>query len=408
VPYGVVAALPNFPSNPGIIAGAPGTHATMTKSIQVGAARQVHRIGTLRPALQAAGVFERARGHHALWLVSTVGLYALCFGALLAQPSPAIRLLAIVGAAIAVMQLGLFAHEVGHGAVTRSPAWREALGQLSNSFLIGFGFSHWQHTHPVHHNHPNTEGVDPDIEGHGYALYQGAARRRHGLLARHQPLSLFAGFLLWGFAIRVVAVRHAIRALRTDRRTAIDLVCVAGHVALWIAASAAAGALGAMLLNYAVITVLNGIYMGAILVVPHVGTGSQPAADELPYFERQVTFSRNYDASALGTFLCGGLNLQIEHHLLPSIPCVRLRRARKIIAAYCAQHDLPYQHIGYWHAWREVIEHGRAMARIARATAAVGDLARPRPARTQDRAHPGRSGTPRIGSRPGSIGGQAA
>lgn len=386
---GVERAVPNLPSNPGINEAPPGTHATMTKAIQVVGARQVHRIGTLRPALQAAGVFERARGYHALWFGATVALYAGCFGALLTQPSLGLRLLAIVGAAVAVMQLGLFAHEVGHGAVTRSPAWREALGQLANSFLIGFGFSHWQHTHPVHHNHPNTEGVDPDMEGHGYALYEGAARRMHGVVARHQPFSLFAGFVLWGFGIRVVAVRHALRELRTDRRTAVDLVCVAGHVALWAGASAAAGSLGAMLLNYAVITVLNGIYMGAILVVPHVGTGSRRAADELPYFERQVAHSRNYDASALGTLLCGGLNLQIEHHLLPSIPCVRLRRARPIIAAYCAQHDLPYRQTGYWQAWGEVIRHGRAMSRIARAAAAD-------------------AGVPRIGSRPGSIGGQAA
>jgi len=126
-----------------------------------------------------------------------------------------------------------------------------------------------------------------------------------------------------------------------------------------------------MAINYCVITVINGIYMGAILVVPHVGTGSRRPTEELPYFERQVTFSRNYDASALGTLLCGGLNLQIEHHLLPSIPCVRLRRARPVILAYCEQHGLPYRQTGYWEAWREVIQHGREMSEIARRGAAA-------------------------------------
>lgn len=344
-----------------------------------------HRIGRLRPALEAAGVYERARGYHAAWFTATLALYVACFAALLAQPSIGVRLLAIGGMAIAVMQFGLFAHEVGHGAVTRSALGRELLGQLSNSFLIGFGFSHWQHTHPVHHNHPNTEGVDPDMESRGYALYEAAARRVHGAAARLQPFTLIAGFLLWGFAIRVVAVAHAIRRLRAEPRTAIDLACVAGHLAVWIGLGAAFGVLPAMAINYAAITVLNGVYMGAILVVPHVGTGSRSPAHELPHFERQVAHSRNYDASALGTLLCGGLNLQIEHHLLPGVPCIRLRRAWPIVVAYCERHGLPYRQTGYWTAWREVLAHGRQMARLARAEAAhggaVGSAAAQRPER---------------------------
>lgn len=359
----------------GINSRAAGTHMMMTNSPQTIGAK-AHRIGNLRPALEAAGVYERARRYHVLWFTGTLALYAGCLAVLLARPSLGVRLVAITGAAIAVMQFGLFAHEVGHGAVTRSPRWREVLGQLSNSLLIGFGFSHWQATHPVHHNHPNTEGVDPDMESSGYALYENAASRRRkrglGFVARLQPVTLLVGFLLWGFGIRVVAVVYAIRQLQKPEgsgRTWIDLACVAGHAGGWIGLGIAFGALPEMLANYAAITVLNGIYMGAILVVPHVGTGSRTPAAELPYFDRQVVFSRNYDASALGTLLCGGLNLQIEHHLLPAVPCVRLRRARPIIVAYCAAHGLPYRQTGYWAAWREVLSHGRQMARLVRTRA---------------------------------------
>jgi fatty acid desaturase len=313
-------------------------------------------------------VYERARAYHVIWFTVTLALYAGSIAILLSDPSIGLRALAIVGAALAMMQLGLFAHEVGHGAVTRSGRGREALGQLAHSFLIGFGFSHWQATHPVHHNHPNTEGVDPDIESHGYALHERAARRMHTLAARGQPVTLLLGFLLWGFGIRVASVHHAIRHF--GRRTAVDLVCVAGHFGAWIGLGLAFGSLPQIAIDYAVITVLNGIYMGAILVVPHVGTGSCRADEELPFFERQVAFSRNYDASWIGTLLCGGLNLQIEHHLLPAVPCTRLRRAGPIVRAYCERHGLPYRQVGYWTAWREVLRHGRRMAQIARASGA--------------------------------------
>ncbi len=333
----------------------------------------VHRIARLRPALEEAGVYDPTRAYHAIWFTATLALYAGCVAVLLGGPPIGVRVLAIVGAAVAVMQLGLFAHEVGHGAVTSSPRGREVLGQLSNSFLIGFGFSHWQATHPVHHNHPNTEGVDPDIESKGYALHERAARRMRTLAARGQPATILVGFLLWGFGIRIAAVAHAIRCF--DRRTAVDLLCVAGHFGAWIGLALAFGSLPAAAIDYAAITVLNGIYMAAILVVPHVGTGSSGPGEELPFFERQVAFSRNYDASRLGTFLCGGLNLQIEHHLLPGVPCMRLRRARPIIRAYCERHGLPYRQIGYLTAWREVLRHVRRMGRIARGEHAGGDPA---------------------------------
>jgi fatty acid desaturase len=107
--------------------------------------------------------------------------------------------------------------------------------------------------------------------------------------------------------------------------------------------------------------------MAGILVVPHVGAGTEGDDDDLSFFERQVRFSRNYNASWFGTLLCGGLNLQIEHHLLPHVPCVRLRRARPAILAYCQAHDLPYRQTRYWSAWAEVLAYLRRMGEIAAA-----------------------------------------
>src|ERR1044071_796303 len=249
-PSGVQRPAPIFQPNVAISAARRGTHRGMMGAPRIMSER-VHRIGHLRPALEAAGVYERTRGYHALWFAATVALYAACIAALLGEPSLGVRAIAIVGAAIAVMQIGLFAHEVGHGAVTRSASCPEALGQLSTSCLIGFGFSHWQSTHPVHHNHPNTEGIDPDMESGGYALYDAATRRVHGLAARWQPAPLIAGFVLWGFGLRVIAVAHAIRRLGREPRVAIDLVCVAGHLAAWIGLGVAFGALRELAIDYA-------------------------------------------------------------------------------------------------------------------------------------------------------------
>ena len=180
-----------------------------------------------------------------------------------------------------------------------------------------------------------------------------------------QPLSAILGFLGWGVAIKTDGAIHVARNF--SRRTAIDALAIASHVVLWLVVPTMVLGARTALLNYAVIIVLNGVYMGGILVVPHVGAGMDDADDDLSFFERQVRFSRNYNATWFGTLLCGGLNLQIEHHLLPHIPCVRLRRTRPAILAYCLARGLPYRQTRYWSAWGEVLSYLRRMSRIAAA-----------------------------------------
>ncbi len=163
--------------------------------------------------------------------------------------------------------------------------------------------------------------------------------------------------------MNLAGVLYVARELR--RRTAIDAACISAHVGMWIVTPAFVSSLWIALADYAAILVVKGLYMGAILVVPHVGMGTRPASHEPPFFERQIRFSRNYGSSWLVTVLTGGLNLQIEHHLLPHVPCVRLRRAQPVVSTFCKTRALPYRQVGYWRAWREVWTHLRCMAALA-------------------------------------------
>ena len=322
----------------------------------------IHRISQLRPLLEAAGVYESATLYYLAWFVLNLAGYALCFTVLLDPPSVGVRLLALAGTAVSMIQLGLFAHDIGHGAVVRGPRARVGFEIVTNALLLGYGYCYGQTTHSDHHNHPNTEDADPDINSNLFALYDGAAHGGRGLMARCQPLSIFLCLPFWGFAIRIFAVGYAIRTF--TRLAVLDLVLIAIHLGVWFGLGSATAGWEATLINYCAVTLLAGVYMGAILVLPHVGTGSWVRATELPHFERQLAASRNYCTSALGALICGGLNLQIEHHLLPGIPSVRLRRARRVIRAYCAEHGLHYRELGYLAAWREVIAHMREMSQL--------------------------------------------
>jgi fatty acid desaturase len=123
-----------------------------------------------------------------------------------------------------------------------------------------------------------------------------------------------------------------------------------------------------------IVVVISSLIVVLSIMMNHevVDTLDQVVPGEtIDWGEHQVLTTHNFGIdSLLSLHMSGGLNLQIEHHLLPGVPCTRLRRARPIVRAYCERHGLPYHQVGYLAAWREALGHCRRMARIAREAAA--------------------------------------
>ena len=63
---------------------------------------------------------------------------------------------------------------------------------------------------------------------------------------------------------------------------------------------------------------------------------------KLDFFTKQVRTSRNVSGGWWATWLMGGLNYQIEHHLFPSMPRIHLAQAREIVKDHCEALDVPY------------------------------------------------------------------
>ena len=64
-----------------------------------------------------------------------------------------------------------------------------------------------------------------------------------------------------------------------------------------------------------------------------------PKDARVDFLRRQVLMSRNIIGNRFTTFLMGGLNYQIEHHLFPSMPRPNLRRAQRIIQPVLRGHQ---------------------------------------------------------------------
>jgi fatty acid desaturase len=73
---------------------------------------------------------------------------------------------------------------------------------------------------------------------------------------------------------------------------------------------------------------------------PNVAAGAEPRRD---WYESQVRTSCSYATGSYLAFLAsGGLNLQIEHHLLPGVNHAHLFKLAPEIQAICARHGVPY------------------------------------------------------------------
>jgi len=70
-----------------------------------------------------------------------------------------------------------------------------------------------------------------------------------------------------------------------------------------------------------------------------------------------VVTARNIRGGRLTTFMLGGLNYQIEHHLFPSMPRPNLRLAQGMVRDFCARAELGYSEESFAGSFRQIIAH---------------------------------------------------
>jgi len=56
----------------------------------------------------------------------------------------------------------------------------------------------------------------------------------------------------------------------------------------------------------------------------------------------QLETTKNIKPGVITDWICGGLNYQIEHHLMPTIPRHNLSKVRPYVMKFCEDHKLPY------------------------------------------------------------------
>jgi fatty acid desaturase len=309
----------------------------------------------LRLRLAEAGCFRPAPVALTVHALAVLGVYAGGYLLLLRSPTPALRVLTLALVAGASVQGGIIAHDALHGAITHRRWLREAIGQLFDTFLGGFCYAHFRQIHGCHHPHCNEQAKDVDLQSAIFSLYPDAAREKRTPFARfvtrHQAYLLWPLATLQGFSLKL----DALATLRRDPvGTRPDRAVILLHAALWLVLPAYLLGPAAAALNYAVVTWFIGPYTSAIFIPNHIGMRVFAPGERVPALDRQRLATRNLGDSVLSDLLLGGMNNHVEHHMFPTIPGARLRRARRITRAFCREHGLAYHEVSWLRAAREV------------------------------------------------------
>ena len=320
----------------------------------------MHRL--LVAELSNAGCFRAAPLHAGAKAALIAGCYFGAYAVLLSAPGLTARLVAIGAAAFFSVQAGFIAHEAGHGALTRDRRLGVLLAHVFHTLLTGLSSTYFRHIHGLHHPHCNDCARDPDMQSDFVSLHRESAVEKRGLgklISRHQAVLLWILIGLQGFTLKYDGLSFV---RRHPERTRLDQIFLALHALLWLIVPAFVVGLSAALLNYVLITVLIGYYVGAIFVVNHVGTRVVEPAQSISFFEQELAVTRNLGASRLDDFVFGGVNNHIEHHLFPAMPTARLRAARRITRDFCRRHGIAYREMSWVDAAREVTRHLKTMS----------------------------------------------
>jgi fatty acid desaturase len=233
---------------------------------------------------------------------------------------------------------------------------------------VGISHSWWVSKHNRHHANPNRVGKDPDIEIDTVSFIEedaAKAKGLHAVITRRQGWLFFPLLTLEGLNLHALGLKHLFgRGEVKSRITELSLVFV--HFAVYLGALFWLLPLGMAFAFLGVQLAVFGVYMGASFAPNHKGMPIIDKDAKLDFFTKQVRTSRNISGGWWATWLMGGLNYQIEHHLFPSKPRPHLARARAIVREHCDAVGVPYTETTLWRSYGIVIDYLNRVGLAAR------------------------------------------
>lgn len=261
----------------------------------------------------------------------------------------------IMGGIVAAIGFNVM-HDGSHGSFS-SKKWVNRVAASSIS-LLGANHFMWNMKHNmIHHSFTNIDGVDDDIEI-GVLMRMAPTQKRYMMHRFQHVYFWFLYMMLYVFWLFFTDYQKYFS--RKIGAVPLKKMSFADHAEFWLVKVYHAAVfivipivcLGwlSWLIGFLVMSMVAGFILSIVFQLAHTVEQTEfPVADietqKLPdeFAAHQIKTTANFATrNKLVSWLVGGLNFQIEHHLFPKISHVHYPAISEIVRSVCREYQLQY------------------------------------------------------------------
>ncbi|OYU94435.1 MAG: acyl-CoA desaturase [Bacteroidetes bacterium B1(2017)] len=248
-------------------------------------------------------------------------------------------------------------HDGAHGSYS-SKKWINNIMSYSLNVLGGSSMM-WKQKHNInHHSYTNIEGMDDDIDIKPWIRVH-PSQPKHWFNRFQHVYGLFLYGLTYLFWVFMNDFKKYFSKKISDY-TPIRKMKVSEHIAFWGTKIGYVGLFLLMpfyfagvantLIGYSVAVFVCGLTIAVVFQLAHVvenapfiDTHGEDTKIETEWAVHQLNTTFNFATKSKSvSWLLGGLNFQVEHHLFPKVSHVHYPQLNKILKATCKEFNVHY------------------------------------------------------------------
>jgi linoleoyl-CoA desaturase len=248
-------------------------------------------------------------------------------------------------------------HDANHGAYFAGRRRNHVLGWLAADVLLGFSSYVWRVKHNVaHHTYTNVDGYDDDVAQTPFLRFLPSQPPRPWYRLQHVYVWLLYAVMIvraQSTADATAIARGRIGSVNLRRPRGLDLAGLAAGKALFVGWALVAPLhvypWWLVLAGYGAAGVHAGLVTATTFQLAHcveeadAAAPAELAAASRPWAVHEVETTVDFcPRNAVLTWLLGGLNFQIEHHLFPRVPHTHYPRIAEIVRRRAEEHGVRY------------------------------------------------------------------
>lgn len=310
----------------------------------------------------------------AILLSTLVALYAIL---VFVQPHwvLSVVLCLLFGVNLAAIGFNIM-HDAGHNAFSANRNLNTVLSYTLN--LLGGNIYFWKLKHNIaHHTYTNIDGEDHDIEVKFMRIHHDQKLKKHHRYQRfYFPLLYGISYLAWIFYQDYEKYFRQRMGTTSDRfnfplkEKVIFWTSKVLHLGLFVVIPVIFVGWLPTLIGLLLAGAVCGMSLATVFQLAHVVTGTEfKTIDESKVEEEwmihQIQSTANFATkSKILTWLLGGLNFQVEHHLFPKVSHVHYPALNRIVQQTCQEYNIQYTEFkSMWSAFRSHVQVIHAMSK---------------------------------------------